>query len=395
MQMIKTPLTLAIALTLLAGCGGGGSDNDISDSGSSSDGSETPVTSDVSTQTVDATDSTKYVYLNLDTGRMIDMTAAEAAASSSWHLAFSRTNIQLNSGASGPGNVVGAVGADQADFYTSAGDANTSVFLNATADSELEHLLAAMNEPSSWTGDALASLFGSDWYVYDFSNGNVTENADNGFLLRSAEGDSYARVRTTDFDFPTRSGLGIVNFEFSLDVQASGTVQFAGPTLTFTGSIPAAGGVACFDFDTDATVDCDTSDNWDLQVGFEGRDIILRSNSGPSGDGNGGVFGPFEWSELSTYTSATTDPDSNNISARYTADASSGIFTTSSWYAYNLEGAHQLWPNYRVYLIDTDSTDAQAPVYALQVTSYYGADGTSGQPTIRWTTADLSATTTF
>ncbi len=391
MQMTTTPLALAIALALLSGCGGGGSDNKISGSDDSSGGDDT---SGVTSKTVDASDSSRYVYLNLDTGQMIDMTAAEAAASTAWHLAFSRTNIQLNGGASGPGNVVGAVGADQADFYDASGNPNASVFLNATANSELEHLLAAMSEPSSWTGDALTSLFGSDWYVYDFTNGNITENAGNGFLLRSAEGDSYARVRTTDFDFPTRTGDGIKNFEFSLNVQAAGTVQFAGPTLTFTGSIPATGGLACFDFDTDTTVNCETSDVWDLQIGFQGRDIILRSNSGPSGDGNGGVFGPFEWSDLSTYTSATSDPDSNNISARYTADASSGIFTTSSWYAYDLQGAHQLWPNYRVYLIDTDSTDAQAPVYALQVTSYYGASGGSGQPTIRWTTADLTATTT-
>ncbi len=139
MTRSQSILPIAIASLLLSACGGGSS-NDISDS---EGGNGLP--DNVSAQQVNASSHDTAAYLNLETGEVLALTDEEAAASSDWHLAFKRTNIQLNSGASGPGQVVGAVAADQADFYTSAGEPNSSVFLNATANSELEHLLAPMS----------------------------------------------------------------------------------------------------------------------------------------------------------------------------------------------------------------------------------------------------------
>lgn len=401
MSYSRSLLFLAVVAVLLAGCGGGSS-NDISDSVdgdvSNDSGDDTVDNGDasnedqqanVTTKQIDASDSSNPVYLNLQTGELLQLTAEQAAASTDWHLAFRRNDIQLNSGLSGPGNVVGAIGAAQDDFYDSEGEPNASVFLNATADSELEHLLAEMTEPSSWSSDALTNEFADDWYVYDYSNGNISENPDAGWLLRSGEGDSYARMVITSLDFPTRAGNGIEGFTIQFDVQASGASTFTDDAATFTGSIPAEGGEKCFDFDADQEVACEGT-TWDIKLGFVGRDFYLRSNSGPSGEGDAGVFGPHTLAKLDEYTNGTTTNGDTSITSHYKADTTGGVFVANSWYAYSLQEQHKLWPNYRVYLIDTDSTDDTSAIYGLQVIGYYNDAGTSGYPKVRWKTVELT-----
>lgn len=146
----------------------------------------------------------------------------------------------------------------------------------------------------------------------------------------------------------------------------------------------------CYDFDTQAESSCD-EDSWDLKFDNQARSVKLWSNSGDSGDGDGGVFGLLDWADLSRYTNATLDPDSSrDITSHYNEDRSGGIFDEEPWFEYNLQDNHQLFPNNRVYLITTDNssdmTDSsvQQPIYAVQITNYYDDAGTSGHPTIRW-----------
>ncbi|SFM78241.1 HmuY family protein [Marinobacter zhejiangensis] len=383
MSKVRWIATLALGSAVLSGCGGG-SDNTIA--GDSGAGAGTGTDGGVFTAVIDASAYDSRVYFNLSTGEVVALTDAQAAASSDWHLALKRYDIQLNGGASGPGTVVAALGAGQDDFYDGSGEPIANVFVNATAESELEHLLADFSAPASWSSDVVVSTLGDDWYVYDYTNGNISANDANGYLVRSAEGDSYARLQVTDFTFPTRTGEGVTSFEMAFDVQVAGSSQFTS-AATFNGSIPPEGGELCFDFDSNATVDCMASNSWDIVLGFSGRSLYLRTNSGPSGSGDGGAFGPFDWPELSAYTSATTDPGGSNLTSLYAADSTGGVFVENSWYAYGVAGGHQLWPNYRVYLVDVDSNDGSSPVYALQMTGYYGGsdgNGASGQPVIRW-----------
>ena len=58
---------------------------------------------------------------------------------------------------------------------------------------------------------------------------------------------------------------------------------------------------------------------------------------------------------------------------------SATVFDDSKWYRYNLEGNHQVWPTYDVYLVKRGSE-----VYKVQVTGYYGADGTPRQISFRY-----------
>ncbi|MGM8885874.1 HmuY family protein [Psychrobacter sp. 1U2] len=146
----------------------------------------------------------------------------------------------------------------------------------------------------------------------------------------------------------------------------------------------------CFDFDTDSEVDC-SSATWDVKFDNQTRGVNLWSNSGISGDGDGGVFGLMDWSELLTYNNGVQDPKtSSDITHHYNEDKSGGIFDNSLWYAYNIAEDHKLYPNNRVYLITTDHTDAatvssvQQPIYAMQIINYYNEAGLSGNPTVRW-----------
>ena len=132
-----------------------------------------------------------------------------------------------------------------------------------------------------------------------------------------------------------------------------------------------------------------TGSEWDLKMGLAGRDLYLRSNGGVSGSGAGGAFGPIPWSgDLDTYTSATIAPDSTPIASLYTRDSTSGVFADQLWYGYDLDGTHKLHPNYRVYWIDTDTTQTSAPKFALQIIGYYSDSGTSGNPKLRWRAID-------
>ncbi|AGA32302.1 hypothetical protein TVNIR_0601 [Thioalkalivibrio nitratireducens DSM 14787] len=338
---------------------------------------------------IDATSSAEYVHLNLHTGQAVEV-AAQSEVATEWHIAFRRFNVMLNGGTSGPGDVAGALVAAQDDFYDDNNTPITSRFTNATADSERPVLMAEIAEPGAddWIRDSVTTVLSGTsatdggWYLYNPADGTMLPNPDRGWLLRSGEGNSYARMRMTELTFDTRSGRGVEHFRFEFDLQPAGVGQFTGQAA-FEGLIPPGGGEVCFDFDADLIVACSGTD-WDLKLGFLGRSFYLRSNGGVSGEGSGAAFGPFDWAQLATYTSATMDPGGTPLAGLYVPDSSSGVFSEHPWYAYNLAGQHRLWPNYRVYLVDTDRGDDAAPRYALQITGYYSDAGVSGHPRIRY-----------
>lgn len=179
----------------------------------------------------------------------------------------------------------------------------------------------------------------------------------------------------------------------------SAFTQSAKWTLT----LPASGNAVCYDFNAKAEVPGCTGNAWDLKVVSSGRTGTMWTNSGTSGTGNGGAFGgPFDhtWSELQTWKNATIDPVSGTLpSTVYFKDAAKSVFSgansiASAAFEYGVNGTtdHLLYPNYRTFLITSNSAaadnigTASAPVFALQVTGYYGgASGTtSGHPSFRW-----------
>lgn len=100
---------LVPALGLMMNACGGGSDNNIA--GSTGDSGQTD--KGYSQKVIDAKSQTRY--LNLATGETVSSDAG-------WHVAFNRTSVLLNSGASGDGSVAGAVGDEQTEFYGAPGN---------------------------------------------------------------------------------------------------------------------------------------------------------------------------------------------------------------------------------------------------------------------------------
>ncbi|WP_232346287.1 HmuY family protein [Cupriavidus sp. USMAA2-4] len=195
--------------------------------------------------------------------------------------------------------------------------------------------------------------------------------------------------------------------------QSGGSAATNGFTqsATWTFTLPASGSAVCYDFNAKAEVAGCTGSAWDLKVKSANRSATLWTNSGSSGSGAGGAFGgPFDhgWAELLAWKNATTDPVSGTIPATlFFKDAASGVFAGtndigSAVFEYGVGGSsdHLLYPNYRTILITADSSKADpvgtaaAPVFALQVTGYYGGAGgtTSGNPSFRWVDRSAPAT---
>lgn len=384
----KVWLSATLLSLSLTGCGGGGS----SSSGGDSDSGDRDAggTSDVKVVEIDATDYNSYTYFNLETGKTVALSAAEAETSTDWHIGFRRDGVILNGGNSGSGNVAGALAAAQDNFYD-GDEPDENVFLNASAADELEQLTATYDLGSlSFLSDepspaikASEAVTGTNidmgWYNYNVVSHAISLNDNNWWLLRSAEGDSFAKFHASDLTYARETGLE-VTFEF--DVQPSGNSQFT-TDATFNAVIGPAGGEACFDFDSDSTVDCSNT-TWDLKLEIAGRSWTLWTNSGISGNGSGGAFGPLSTDDADEYTSAVIAPTGQPIANHYATDSNASVFEANSWYAYNLEGNHKLWPNYRAYLIDTDTTNPDSAKYAFQISSYYSDAGVSGFPYIRY-----------
>lgn len=196
---------------------------------------------------------------------------------------------------------------------------------------------------------------------------------------------------------PTSGGGGVV-----APPTVTPTSSFT-QTAEWTFTLPAAGTSLCYDFNTKAEVAGCTGTGWDLKVTSSGLTGTLWSNSGTSGTGGGGVFGsPLAntWADLSTWKNATIDPVNGTLPAAvFLKDSAAGVFAnsnsiSSAAFEYGVASAtdHLLYPTYRTFIVTSNSASADttgtvgAPVFALQVTGYYGGSGgtTSGYPSFRW-----------
>ena len=370
-QKLKFIVPLMGSLTLVA-CGGG------SGGTATTSNSNTPPASGLNERVIDASDRSKHTYFNLDTGQVVNLTDAAAATSTDWHVAFKRLALKVNGGASGAGSSRGAVADNQSDFYQADGvTANPSVFLNASPAGELP----AINAVTTTTGltyvtdqnkTQITGDGGTDsWWSYNPAARTVSANPAAWNIVRGADGNSFAKIHVTNIVQASR------DITVELFVQGPSDVAFSMTAVTWTAAIGAGGGTKCYDFDTTAEVDCTAqAGTWDLQVEVtpDGRGWNMWTNGGIRGSGTSGAsFGTITAGAASGFVSGASIPN-------LVADAPAGVFVNSTWYEYNLQGGHRIWPNYRVYVIDTGSAQ-----YKLQLTGYYDPNvGTSGFINLRY-----------
>lgn len=319
----------------------------------------------------------KYTYFSFTAGEVVELTDDESESSSDWHIAFKRTKTKLNGGVSGPGGVSGTVGDLQSEYYDTEDEPISSVFLNVTTDDELASLEAVTSDSGlTYQQDENVPEIPGDggeesWFSYDFSTHAITANTRAWNIVRGAAGDSFAQVRVTDIVQASR------DITLEMYIQSSGETAFDINPTEWNANIGADGGSLCYDFDTAAEVVCaDNEAIWDLQVEVtaDGRTWNMWTNGGIKGEGTSGAkFGTVAPESIGNYASAAEVPG-------FFADAPSGVFLDSNWYAYSLQGQHKIYPNYRVYIANTGSEK-----YKFQITSYYDAtEGTSGVLSLRY-----------
>jgi len=309
----------------------------------------------IATLTVDASQGWAYVAFDGDTAEVVQV--SDAAASTAWDMAFQATSVMLNGGAAGPAGVVGYCVCQNAN----ATDAEVVAMTPESELADFEAVTASQipTDASAWESDALAPAI-SGWYAYDFATHTVSAAPEKVWMVRTASGSAYAKFHVTAIEGASQAHAGRVTVEFA--VQPSAGAAF-GETKQVV--VDVSTGPVYLDLETAAVVSGGT--DWDLR--FEGWTI--RVNGGVSGSGNAGaVLSGMTFDEVT---------DASGLGALYKGDAFGGVFAEHPWYRYNLQGNHQIWPTYDVYLIRRGDA-----VYKVQLIGYYGPAGESRRVTFRY-----------
>jgi len=372
-------LALLVSTALLNACSDSdNSSSDVQDVTPSGESSFTTVNLDASAGGFSAepdSPENKAVYFNFDSGETVDLSDDEALLSDAWHIAFKRTNTYFNGGSAGIGNVSSALLDAQSDYYDDQGVADNNVFLNTSAEAELTSFNDATVSDQNFAVDTAKPAIVSDgsessWWSYNSTTHALSAEPNNWSIIRSATGDSYAKIHVTALDTTARS------ISVEMYVQAQSQSSFSDSSITWQADIGSTGGALCFDIDSDAEVDCEAqAESWDLraEISADARSWTLWTNGGAYGDGSAGASLPeLDSSTVATYAGASEVPG-------FFEDSVSNAVKDNSWYAYNLQSQHKLWPNYRVYGVDTGTE-----IYKFQVIGYYDEAGNSGFISMRY-----------
>jgi hypothetical protein len=225
---------------------------------------------------VDASDATRWVYLDLEDGVV---SPANPEDDASWDVAFRRTEVRTNSGTSGSG-----LGGARVDDSEQAFDAITeSTTLGFVVDE-----LVASSRPGAEPTSMNRVLAG--WYDYNPVTHSVTPG-DRTYLVRTAGGE-YAKLRIWRW----RSGELALSFErvarrvdvVELEVDASASDAWTYVSLRDGTVVPVT--------------DPETDPRWDVAFSR----TRLRTNGGTSGAGMGAAAGTGA-TELHELASAPAD----------------------------------------------------------------------------------------
>jgi hypothetical protein len=309
------------------------------------------------TLTVTLDGSTSWAYADLDAATPA-VTVANPGTNTAWDIAVNSTNVMLNGGQAGPGGVVGwclCQNEAATDAQVQAFNAQTQLaaFNAATAAN-------APTDPTAWRVDSLTSAI-SGWWSYNMTTHVVSADPSKVFLVRTAEGTAFAKVRVTALADAQRTHAGKVTLEYAVQPTATAPLGAVRQTV-----VDVSGGRVYFDLVNGAV---STAADWDLAL--EGFDI--RVNGGASGGGQAGAVAA--GAAFEAITNAAEPP-----ATVFRGDSYGGVFKAKPWYRYNLTGSdHQIWPTFNVYFIKRGDT-----LYKVQLTSYYGPAGETRRITLRY-----------
>jgi hypothetical protein len=305
--------------------------------------------------TVDATTSWAFVALG-EPVRTVSV--ADRSTSTAWDIGFFATSVMLNGGAAGPAGVEGHCICQNAG----ASNAEVGAMTPATELAKFRAVTAAQIPAAAgaWQADSLAPVI-TGWYRYDAATRVVSAVPERSWLMRLADGTSFAKFRVVGVEGATRGHAGRVTFEYAVQSARGAPL---GELRRRT--VDLSGGRIRFDLRAGVPVG---EAAWD--IAFEG--YTIRVNGGVSGAGRAGAVlttTPFE-----QIRDASALPD-----RLYRGDAFGGVFVSHPWFRYNITGTdRQVWPTYDVYLVRRGGT-----VYKIQLIGYYNAAGEARHVTFRY-----------
>jgi len=310
-----------------------------------------------------------YVYYDLDNAAVVDLTEEEAAFNNDWDIAFNRTKVLLNFSASTP--VSAYFTGNNADFLDASGNPVADKFIAATVESELADFTAvtASDIPADdqFVVDSEELTIGGKFYNYDFATHTVSAADDKRFIVQS--NGNYSKIRAKSI---TTAGRTMASLTLGVAFQdvGMGDTEFMSEVDMVIDAVDCASDIY-IDLDTKQTVE-ETAD-WDLSLpcvtvppdvgaGFE---LHLSEASTAIEDSGAGYAG--------------IDPASASFMGFNSNIQQIRFFDDHQWYQYNLQGFHQLYSQFGVYLIKTATA-----TYKFQIVSYYDAEAVSGNYSFRF-----------
>ncbi len=373
--MNKTYLALLLAMTFgLTACGSSSSDDtsvetpdEVTDGSGDSDAGSSDGENEEGTIygpfSTGSTSEPVAVYFDLDTQTQLTLTEEEAATDTTWDIGFKRTNVFLNT------NQETAVSlyftGNNSDFYDDTGAPVPDLFLNASADSELDDYLAVTQsdipEAEAFSTDTETQVIGDTFYNYDFTTHVVTPNEETYYIVFSDS--NYTKFHVTDIVTEGR-GIGEITLGVMHQSVLDGQTTFAEEVALVVDAVGCSGSVY-IDFDIQQVVT--QADGWDLSI--------------PCADG----AGEFTLSIADDATVLRTDAETydgvDTEAAQFYGFSEETVseyaMSSNNWYFYD-STSHLLYSQFGVYLIQAGDT-----TYKLQITSYYDEEGTSGAYSFR------------
>jgi hypothetical protein len=355
----KKLLTVIISSILLSACDGSSSDSDAK--------IPTPGGQKYSVASLDATDGSQVAYLDLVSGSTVTDTT--------WQIAYQKyLGFKLNGGVSASGNVSGCVAHEYTDLFDADGNPMVEKFkaLNATATlADFDDVDATAC--TEFELDALKTTIETEnWLDADYSQGVpvYSAKADNGWIVRSADGESYARikVKTVQVVFGQSTTRKVVlsreNWNGSVFEAAVDS-----PELDFSNTR------VFWDLETNTLVT--TDDKWDLSLSVNGRDYPMQVNGGASASATSPNKGGAGAVMAVGGIDAVTDPTDTTQVYKYFSDSASGVLSSPGNYGplqYAVDGGHAMWPTFTTYLIKDDS-ETETRLFKVQLLSNYGESG--------------------
>jgi len=309
-----------------------------------------------------------FVYYDLDTNAVVELTTEQASDNVQWDIAFKRTGVYLNQHSD---NAITAYAmGHNSDFFDGEGNVIADSFINATAELALDDYLSVKTsdvptDDSLFVGDVTSSII-DGFYHYDSTTHVVTAADDHYFVVNSDS--AFTKFRAAEI---TTAGYGIGQITFKTAYQGADDAEF-GPEqdLTIDAAMICSGDVTDVYIDFDINQEVTADDAWDVKLpcaedktgaGFE---INIADDSTALQDFDN------QYTAVDPASAAYYGFKENSYSVK--------AFDGTSWYQYNLQGGHKLWSQYDVYLVKTPTA-----THKLQITSYYDAEGTSGNLSFR------------